>query len=119
MGEELLLILDKLDDMVKPDLVGRLFKAFVSGAIDHAEFRLMAAAIDRLTATQLGALVSFYNDDKLPAEETLQAFAFVGVARIVTKSRGPEYILENVGVDLAYDRNERGRRLVALLVQQQ
>lgn len=47
VGEALLLIIERLDDMDKPTLLGRLFKAYLNGLIDLADFRHVAAMIER------------------------------------------------------------------------
>jgi hypothetical protein len=50
LGETLVLVLDRLDDMEKPHMVAHVFAAFVRGKITFDVFRRLATAID------LGAL---------------------------------------------------------------
>ncbi len=47
VGEHLLLILDRLDDMDKPHLVANAFGAFEKGLIGYEEFQRLASAIDK------------------------------------------------------------------------
>lgn len=47
VGEHLLLILDRLDDMDKPYLVAHAFGAFEKGLIDYEAFQRLALAIDK------------------------------------------------------------------------
>jgi len=60
VGETLLLLLDRLNDMQKPAMVGRAFKAFLEGKITSEQFRSMTHAIDALSVSHLAALDSFY-----------------------------------------------------------
>jgi hypothetical protein len=46
LGETLVLLLDRLDDMEKPHMVAQVFAAFVRGKITFEVFRRLAAAID-------------------------------------------------------------------------
>jgi hypothetical protein len=43
----LILLLDRLDDMDKADLIGRAFRALVLGKINQEQFSRLAAGIDR------------------------------------------------------------------------
>ena len=61
MGEALLLLLDRLDDMQKPELVARFFCALMRGEIDRTTFQQMATAVDRLLIAHLSPLVAFYS----------------------------------------------------------
>lgn len=46
LGDSLVLILDRLDDMEKPQMVARMFAAFIRGKITFDVFRRLATAID-------------------------------------------------------------------------
>ncbi len=46
LGDALVLILDKLDDLEKPEMLAKVFAAFVRGKIPHECFRRLASAID-------------------------------------------------------------------------
>jgi hypothetical protein len=45
LGDALVLILDKLDDLEKPAMLAKLFTAYVRGHIDYPSFRRLAAGI--------------------------------------------------------------------------
>jgi hypothetical protein len=47
VGEALVLLLDKLDDMSKPSLVAHAFNAYIMERIDYEQYRRLAFAIDR------------------------------------------------------------------------
>jgi len=47
VGKHLLLILDKLDDIEKSDLIARAFKGFIRGEYDLATFQRLSMAVER------------------------------------------------------------------------
>jgi len=55
-GENLILILERLDDLNKPELVGKAFCAYVEGKITYDEFILLSTAIDRTRISDIKAL---------------------------------------------------------------
>lgn len=63
VGETLVLLLDRLDDMDKPDMLARLFAAHVSGKYDFTMFRKLATALDRLSLPALPELRRFYGPE--------------------------------------------------------
>jgi hypothetical protein len=46
LGDGIVLILDRLDDLEKPQLIAKVFAALVRGRIDLDTFRRLASAID-------------------------------------------------------------------------
>ncbi len=46
LGDSIVLILDRLDDLEKPQMIAKVFAALVRGKIDLATFRRLATAID-------------------------------------------------------------------------
>ena len=46
VGETLLLILERLDDLAKPEIIAKVFKAFLSGKITFSDFQRVALAVD-------------------------------------------------------------------------
>lgn len=83
VGEAIVLILDKLDDMEKPELLGKAFRAYVRGAITYEQFRRLSVAIDvSLVADlqQLGSLTTSAD------QSLLEHLAGTGLARPSTTS---------------------------------
>ncbi len=60
VGETLLLILDRLNDMQKPTMVGRAFKALLKGQITEGQFESISHAIDTLSIGQIADVARFY-----------------------------------------------------------
>jgi hypothetical protein len=53
VGEHLLLLLDRMDDLNKPEFLSKAFAAYISGRISYHEFRQLGFAIDRCTLDDL------------------------------------------------------------------
>ena len=47
VGEKIILLLERADEMEKADLIGKAFAAYLQGRIDYEQFMKMAAGIDR------------------------------------------------------------------------
>jgi hypothetical protein len=56
VGETILLLLERADDMEKTDLLGKAFAAFLSKAINLDQFKRMATGIDRCLVMDLRRL---------------------------------------------------------------
>jgi hypothetical protein len=57
IGENLLLLLDKLDDVEKASLVGRFFMFYVQGIINYDHYRRYVLTIDRAHLPDLESLI--------------------------------------------------------------
>ena len=119
VGETLLLILDRLDDMEKPELIARLFQAQIQGTISRQTFQQLATAVDRLTLEHVTALKAFYSNDmdahsRAPVDrDVLQALAFCGLVRIEAEGDGGGLIAsEFAGATISYVRNRLGSQFV-------
>jgi hypothetical protein len=112
-GAVILLLLDRLDHLEKPELVAALFRAMTRGELDRAQFEWMAAAVERLLMPQIRAMVSFYKAGVRPTDEVLQALAFVGAVRVVAKGNGAAlFDASMAGAVLEYEKNVLGQKLV-------
>jgi hypothetical protein len=67
LGEAIVLILDKLDDLEKPEILAKFFAAFVRGEINLETFRRLAAATDIgfLEDLKTFAQISNFADERL------------------------------------------------------
>ena len=60
LGETLMLLLDRHDDMEKPDPLARLFAGYMRGEYDFETFRRLAGALDRLPLSAIPELQKLY-----------------------------------------------------------
>ncbi len=84
VGENLLLVLHRLDDMQKPVLLGRIFQAYMKKRIDFSQLQELSTAVDRVKSHNLPALVAFYRAADKPNvnEAALQDLALSGLVAI-------------------------------------
>lgn len=84
IGESLVLLLDRMDDMQKPELLGRVFRAYLQGKIDHRTFQGLATAVDRIKMYTIPDLVEFYSipGDEGSREQRFYDLALCGLAWI-------------------------------------
>ena len=60
LGDNLLLAIDRLDDVEKPKLLARFFCSYIKGDIDYELFSRLAKALERLNLSLLPPLKWFY-----------------------------------------------------------
>lgn len=88
VGESLVLLLDRLDDVQqKPVLLARIFEAYIGGRIDHLAFQKLSTALDRIKTYNIPDLLAFYDNspDCLPPDDgSLQDLVIGGLASIVS-----------------------------------
>lgn len=53
LGEHLVLLLERLDDMMKPDLVARVFREYLTGSLPYEDFLALSLAVDRCLLSDL------------------------------------------------------------------
>ncbi len=71
VGEKLIVILDRLDDMEKPALVARAFQAYVEEHIDLETFQRLTSAIDRSFLLDMRTLKTVGDPKKFTSHTTL------------------------------------------------
>ncbi len=112
VGEFLLLLLDKLDDIAKAELVSKVFVAYLRERISQDEMRLMARAINLLDIKHLqGGLGKDF--------DTMQALAMCGLARIEVGDSPPKNPpgmgLDGIEAIIVYKVNALGETLASIL----
>jgi len=60
VGESVMLLLDRIDDMRKPKMVGKAFKAYLLGTINLDELRQLNRAIDLMDVNNISFLTDLY-----------------------------------------------------------
>lgn len=64
LGDTLVLLLDRLDDLEKPVLLARLFAGYVCGVYNYETFRRLSTALDRIELSWLPSLHTFYSSEQ-------------------------------------------------------
>lgn len=83
VGEEIVLLLDRLDSVEKAKFTGRAFSAYCKGYIDVDTLRRINYAIDRVLLRDLSELNKFSSDPGSVKPATLQNFINAGLAYTV------------------------------------
>lgn len=63
LGENLLLALERLDDIEKPEILARFFSAYIKSEIDYVTFTRLVRALERFNLALKDNLISFYNKE--------------------------------------------------------
>lgn len=90
VGDEIVLLLDRLDAVPKAVLLGKAFKAYCEGSISVATLQRINYAIDRIMMTDLLQLPEYSNGSARVSPLTAQAFVNGGLAYIPPKMASTE-----------------------------
>lgn len=85
VGESLLIFLERLDDLDKPELLAHAYSSLVKGEIEFTEFRRLAFAIDRCFTSDLRYLQTRQSADWPP--DAASSLSGAGLVEISTASR--------------------------------
>lgn len=100
VGAGLVLVLERADDLKKPELLGRAFAAFLRNELTEDQFRRMSAAIDRVYLGDVAFLAS-HRVGRMPEEEPVFALAAAGLVSVISESGfgqgGVRYEVSTVG----------------------
>jgi len=80
VGEEIVLLLDRLDSMAKAVLMGRAFRGYCLGAFDALTLERLNHAIDRILERDLRRLPEFVANEQAMDDMTTQSFVNAGLA---------------------------------------
>lgn len=113
LGETLVLLLDRLDDMHKPEALAKLFAAYVRGRCDLETFRRLSTALDRVPLSSIAEFGAFYRPEVgrfVLNGQYLAQFAFAGLVDIEFVRTGP-----TGGPGGSYVKNELGALFLEIL----
>jgi hypothetical protein len=113
VGEKLLLIIERLDDMRKPTLIARAFQAYVEQDIDLEMFERLACAIDK---SFYGDLMDFKSNDT-PDRLSPQAKLELSTSGVIELKSTPSINLSSR--NNRYQITELGRAMVKYVFRQQ
>lgn len=83
VGENLILLLDRLNDMRKPEMAAQVCAAYVKGRITVRDMQLLHHALDRLDLEYLPFVEEMYSGpwQRIPDPDALQHLGQCGLAR--------------------------------------
>lgn len=117
VGESLLLIIDKLDDMRKAELIGKLFAYLINGVICYETFLRLSIIIEKCFLPDLSKLKLFCNNGIIEDEEkhilynlgVLNSLGIDGQTYLYNKNEEP------TNKKIQFNINENGKAIVELL----
>lgn len=82
VGEQIILLLDRMDDIHKPELVAKAFRAYLEGKIDSIQLQRINFGIDRVFSCNLPELREYYLMDTPDdmAHDVLEPMVFQNLA---------------------------------------
>lgn len=116
VGQHLLLVVDRLDNMAKPELLAGAFRAYLSDRVTWGQFQDLSVVIDRCVVSDLGHVKAADAPARFPSAVATR-LSGCGVIEVATvpSVRGPgavnEYLLTDLGrliVDLGLNRAAEG-----------
>ncbi|MCP5304361.1 MAG: hypothetical protein H6953_02850 [Chromatiaceae bacterium] len=107
-GEAALLVLDKLSEMKKAELLGFYFACFLAGRLDQIQFRRVAAAIDTAFLDDLEEFLVLGADEQSSQKHYMESLVSSGLT-IITAGR----TYADSG-ELFYEASSMGRQVVEL-----
>ena len=113
VGETLLVLIDRLDNYDRAELLAKVFAAFINERLSMDEFRRLARVVEQLPAGSIGALRAFYSPNHQGIEaggEFLTQFAGLG---LVTIEFYPMAGHSDIGG--GYEKTDLGKTYLAIL----
>jgi len=102
VGERVILLLERMDDMEKPNWFAKAFECYMKGIISFDKFSLISRAIDRCSLSGLEKLNDFKSPSDKHAEFSQELAScglvhLVGLPLIAAPDAGSTYQLTNFG----------------------
>lgn len=107
-GEAVLLVLDKLSDLKKAELLGFYYSCFLRGHLDQYQFRRVATAIDMAFIDDIERFLESGLDELLSKKQFMEALFSSGMTVI---SAGKTW---NDSGELFYEASSMGRHMIEL-----
>ena len=107
VGENLLLMIERMDDVQKAPLAGRIFAAFLRRRVDRSQMRRLLVGLDRAFYADIVSLVENRGQGVQDEEEWADALATAGfMQRAITPMYG--------GSMVSYTLTQTGRRFMEI-----
>jgi hypothetical protein len=111
-GENMLLLLDRLDDTSKPTIVGKIMAAHIKGLIDYDKAMRLNAIVSRCYAADLDYLKTFERGTQGKSEGVADMLYAAGLLAIIGIDGGTFAEASQEDGGTIFDINEYGRLLL-------
>jgi hypothetical protein len=112
VGETIIVLLEQIDNLEKPKIIGNLFKAYILENISFHDFSKISSSVNRIN---LDDLVQFFESTrtgiKLP-QLIKENLAFNGLMSATILEQALTFDMTHISPDLDYFINEFGEKLI-------
>lgn len=109
VGEAVIVLLDKIDDMDKPKIIGNIFKAYINEFIDYPEFFKLSSIINKIILQDLILLKN--SSGNLPMEIS-ENLAFNGLMHIGILDEPLTFDKTHISPSLFYVKNKTAIKII-------
>ncbi len=113
LGENLLLALERLDDVKKPAILARFFAAYIKSEIDRLTFTRLARALEKFNLELLPSLEQYYSRTEPVVKiqkEIIQELSLTGLVTVTLEGVGGF----GGGGDIGYRGSELGKSFLRI-----
>lgn len=111
IGETLIVILERIDNLEKPIVIGNLFKAYLIEEINYEEFLKMSSIVNKVDLNDLRLLKNAKNTKNVPTE-ILESLAINGLMNFGIMGQPLTSDMTETSPYLFYVTNKIGRKLL-------
>lgn len=119
VGEKLIFLIERLDDIEKPEIIGRLFNAAIKEKITYDEFLRLSLIVDKAYLPDLSILKRTIINPRDYNQITKEHFASIGIMSIEYKEKSLNRVLSNPNstseklLEIKYELNNLAKKLIA------
>lgn len=111
-GAALMLLLDKLDDIDKPELIGRIYLAKIKGQISYGEMRRYCMFVERVYLPDLIELGKLEEGETVD-DTSAPLFASLGIVSMTGEDYGT---FDGIGAQTWYEVNDTGKKFLSVIL---
>lgn len=112
LGETVIVLLEKIDNLEKPIIIGNLFKAYILEKISIEEFTKISSSVSRVDINDLMKFARYKEEKNTLPVEIKENLAFNGLMSISISTKPLTADMTEITQDLDYDENSTGRKLI-------
>lgn len=112
LGETIIVILEKIDNLDKPIIIGNLFNAFILEKISYEDFTKISNCVSRVDINDLMKFARYKKENKTLSVEIKENLAFNGLMSVTISTKPLTVDMTEIKQELVYKENSTGKRLI-------
>ncbi len=113
VGDTLVMVLDRLDDLEKPEMLAKAFKFFMEGKINSHDFQRLSSAIDKAYIGDLNVLTTKETDFSEHSGPLYENLLVSGLA-VIDNAKG-DATWDNISLDVEYKLSSLGELFLRVM----